>query len=401
MRRADVVIGAQYGDEGKGLLVDRLVAESGAGALVVRFNGGAQAGHTVRTPEGLRHVHSHFGAGTPLGAPTFLSRRFVASPLHHAREAAVLSALGLSPTLLVDARAPVTTPYDMMLNRAAEAARGRARHGSVGAGFGETLERGLDPAHALTVADLADADRLVDRLRAIRDRWVPARAAILGLPAGAVPEAAGEALVERFAQDAAAFLAAVEVVGPGFLAGWRGATVFEGAQGLLLDQDRGAFPHVTRSNTGLRNALELAAEAGIGRLDAVYATRAYVTRHGAGPLAHETPAAPYAGVSDPTNVPNPHQGSLRFGWLDLPALGRAVRDDLSDARGAGVDVRHRVAVTCLDQVGAAARLADGSHVRPDDLPALAARACGAGGALGSWGPTRDHVRGAGPARLAA
>jgi adenylosuccinate synthase len=106
-------------------------------------------------------------------------------------------------------------------------------------------------------------------------------------------------------------------------------------------------------------------------------------------------------VSDATNVPNPHQGSLRFGWLDLPALGAVVRADLSDARGSGVAVRHRVAVTCLDQVGPAARLADGATVPPADLPALAALACGADGALGSWGPTRDDVLRSGRTRLAA
>jgi len=84
MNEANVVIGANYGDEGKGAAVDRLATEAGAQCLVVRFNGGAQAGHTVETPDGRRHVFSHFGAGSFAGARTFLSRFFVSNPIHRA-----------------------------------------------------------------------------------------------------------------------------------------------------------------------------------------------------------------------------------------------------------------------------------------------------------------------------
>jgi len=96
--------------------------------------------------------------------------------------------------------------------------------------------------------------------------------------------------------------------------------VFEGAQGLLLDQDRGAFPYVTRSHTGIRNALDVAAEAGIDAVDATYVSRAYLTRHGAGPLSRELPGKPYPGIQDSTNVPNEFQGTLRFAHLDLDLL---------------------------------------------------------------------------------
>lgn len=78
--RARAVIGASFGDEGKGLVTDYLCAIQGAG-IVVRFNGGAQAGHTVVTPDGLRHVHHHFGSGTLWGTPTFLSQFFIVNPI--------------------------------------------------------------------------------------------------------------------------------------------------------------------------------------------------------------------------------------------------------------------------------------------------------------------------------
>jgi adenylosuccinate synthase len=102
----------------------------------------------------------------------------------------------------------------------------------------------------------------------------------------------------------------------------------------------------------LRNVLTLAAELGLERLDVSYVTRAYLTRHGAGPLPHEVVNPPYPGIHDATNVPNAYQGSLRFGWLDLNLLQRAIAEDLSDARHfPQFTVSARLAITCLDQLG--------------------------------------------------
>lgn len=128
--------------------------------------------------------------------------------------------------------------------------------------------------------------------------------------------------------------------------------LFEGAQGLLLDQDRGFFPHVTRSNTGLRNALALAAELDLTELEVTYVTRPYTTRHGAGPLPHELPEKPYPGIVDATNLPNDWQGVSRFGWLDLSVLKDAIVRDLQEVRRLpGLTAKPRLAVTCLDQIG--------------------------------------------------
>jgi adenylosuccinate synthase len=394
MERAKVVIGAGYGDEGKGLLTDRLAAGAGPDAVVVRFNGGAQAGHTVVTPDGRRHVFSHVGSGAFAGAATVLSRFFVASPILYRRELAALAALGVTPRVSVDPRAPVTTPWDMMVNQAIEAARGRARHGSCGIGFGETIERNLDPAAALTAGDLADRDRLAATLRVIRSDYLPRRLAALGL-SGQAPALHGlamsEDLLANYLADVEAFLAAVTIDRDG-LARAR-TVVFEGAQGLMLDQDRGAFPHVTRSNTGLRNVVALAQEAGIGALDVTYATRAYVTRHGAGPLAHELDGLPAAGVHDATNMPNAWQGSLRFGWLDLDVLRQAIAADLSDAPPT-MTVCPALAVTCVDQVGGRITWAEGGRRHtgtPDALLSAAAGAVGATSLLAGTGPTRRDV----------
>jgi adenylosuccinate synthase len=349
-RSATVIIGANFGDEGKGLAVDAMI-DCNPDAAVIRFNGGAQAGHTVVSPDGRRHVFSHFGAGSFKGAATFLSRFFVVQPQVFALESAELAAIGLRPFVYIDPDAQVTTPFDVFINRWVEETRAGARHGSVGVGFGETLER-AGRGHPLTVRDLGDDRTIMEILSRIRDAWLPVRLASLGVPFTAERRnaAADPAVVRRYVAKIdvlrnSATPAPIDAV----LA--RANLVFEGAQGLLLDMDRGLkFPYVTRSNTGLRNVLALAADAGIENLDVIYMTRAYLTRHGAGPLPNEVPRLAFADVVDPTNLPNPWQGALRFAPLNLDLLRATIADDLSEAAAAGIKVDAGVGVTCVDQV---------------------------------------------------
>lgn len=352
-RTAQVVIGAQFGDEGKGRMIDYYAAQVGGEGLVIRFNGGAQAGHTVVTPEGIRHVFSHVGSGAFVGAATFLSRFFVSHPMLFLKEIESLATKGVSPEVYVDPRSPVTTPYDIMINQIAERERGADRHGSCGIGFGETIERNLMPAYALTVADLADRARLVAKLDEIRREYAPGRLARLGF-AGSFKNSAdlflSDAILEHFVDDTERFLQLATVVD--LKTATRGRhLLFEGAQGLLLDQDRGFFPYVTRSNTGLRNVLALATELELTELEVTYVTRPYTTRHGAGPLPHEVPEKPYPNIVDTTNIPNDWQGALRFGWLDLDVLRDAIAGDLVETKQLmNLSIQKRLAVTCLDQV---------------------------------------------------
>ncbi|KGM36056.1 adenylosuccinate synthetase [Inquilinus limosus] len=357
--KAYAVIGAGFGDEGKGLVTDHLVARLGADTLVVRFNGGAQAGHTVTLPDGRRHVFSHFGSGSLLGAPTFLSRFFIANPTLFAAERQRLTALSIAPAVLIDPRCVVTTPYDMVLNQAMERPRSGSRHGSCGVGIGETVERSLHPGFRLTVADLADEARVRNRLEAIRRNWVPARLATLRqvMPAadlGADREVAAflasDLVVERTMADIAEFLRHVSVAAePPGLSGR--PLVLEGAQGLLLDQDLGWFPHVTRSHTGLRNVAALARDWRLRSIEPIYVSRVYATRHGAGPLPHETAGIPGLRFEDRTNVPHPYQGAIRLAPLDLDLVADVVRRDrLLASLPSGVAVTPRLVVTCVDQL---------------------------------------------------
>lgn len=266
MPEMSAVIGANYGDEGKGLVTDYL---SGGGTLVVRFNGGAQAGHTVVAPDGCRHVFHHFGAGTLRGAATFLSRYFILNPILFGRERRELEGKGVRPRVMLDGCSPITTPYDMMLNRAAERARGSGRHGSCGLGIDETLQRHARRVFRLCLNDVLPSgggwtrrceEALREALRRIRSDYVPRREATLGI-CGAVERQCDseEAIIGHYISDVAEMVGGCDVgcfEETLAVRRWSGV-IFEGAQGLRLDMESPDFPHVTHSKTGLANVMAL------------------------------------------------------------------------------------------------------------------------------------------------
>lgn len=325
--RARAVIGASFGDEGKGLVTDYLCATEGAG-MVVRFNGGAQAGHTVVTPDGRRHVFSHFGSGTFLGVPTFLSQFFTLNPLAYFKEVDALRALGVEPLAYAHPNCLVTTFADMIINQRLEDERGAARHGSVGLGINETWERSKLPNLKITMADLWNGMSLESRLTEICGKFAAFRTGR--------KIADAESMIAAFVHGCEQFAEAVHPLGIGQCID----PVFEGAQGLLLDQDnKEFFPHVTRSHTGMHNVRLLCAQAGIDDIDTYYVSRTYLTRHGAGPLPGEDRSLRY---DDDTNVPHPYQGSLRFAPLDTTAL---LARCAADSKG----VKHKLVLTHCDQ----------------------------------------------------
>ena len=398
LMRMQAVIGAAYGDEGKGRTVDALVAnalEDGLRPWVVRFNSGAQAGHTVVTPDGRRHVFHQVGSGALLGAPTYLGAEVVLNPWLLDAELDALANLGVTaPRLLADPRAPVTVPWDVMINQALEQARGGGRHGSCGVGFGETVGRSEEPAFALRGMDLTSATRVRDRLDAIQHEYVPRRLQEAGLPPDALAAwLDNTALIDRFVTDCLALGRRLEWCAPQVLADQH-ALVFEGAQGLRLDQDLGEFPYVTRSHTGLPGIARLAREAGLCKrcpLDAHYVTRAYRTRHGAGPLHDELPAPPAPHFMDSTNVPNPYQGALRFAHLDPDTLRLDIRRDLDRLTPTDVEVlavHPALEITCLDQMGSHALWSNGTSWLTADFAVATADAIGIPLAAEAWGPAR-------------
>ncbi len=291
------------------------------------------------------------------------------NPLVFWKEARELSALNITPVTAADPRCFVTTPYDMLINQAVEDARGDKRHGSVGVGFGETIERNTYAAFQLWKADLADADKIKAKLRLIRDQWMPTRCRQLGIKAlDKSDHRMSDDMLGKTVEACLAFERAVTTAGAEYLE--RKTLIFEGAQGLSLDMDSNNFPHVTRSNTGLKNIVPLAKGLGLS-LDVVYVTRPYLTKHGAGPLA--TQYNPDPPIIDETNTHHPYQGTLRFGRLDVGEMRDRICTDLKFWPSA----RESVALTCAD------------HVTPEQAADLRKRIGNV--RFTSTGPTRAHV----------
>ncbi|MDX6353579.1 MAG: adenylosuccinate synthase [Streptomyces sp.] len=331
-----LVVDLGFGDAGKGAVVDRLCRADRKVVAVVRFNGGAQAAHNVVTADGRHHTFAQFGAGTLGGVPTHLSRFMLVDPLALTAEADHLRSLGVPDPyalLSVDRRARLTTPYHAAANRQREQARGAARHGSCGMGVGETARYALaHPGDAPTAGDCASRARLLRGLRLLRDRLTDE----LG-PLAAPP-------VEVCADAYTAFARAVTLTDESALRRLvrQGPLVFEGAQGVLLDEWHGFHPYTTWSTTTFANAEELLLEAGSpdGALR-VGVVRTYTTRHGPGPLVTEDPSLD-ADLPEPHNGHGRWQGAFRIGHFDAVAHAYAV------AVCGGVDA---LAVTHLDAPG--------------------------------------------------
>lgn len=318
---ADVVVGLGFGDEGKGATVDALVAASGA-ERVVRFNGGQQAAHNV-VVGGRHHTFASFGSGSFSGVPTWVSGYCTVEPTAAAAERAALVRLGLAPVLHVDGACLVTTAAHVAANHAREAARGAARHGSTGTGFGETVAFGLAvPDDAPRAADLSRPVVFVAKAVAV------AEALVADGVLDATWASTGRVAAAARAQCEAA--AAFTVVDQDRLLDElrTGHTVFEGAQGFWLDESFGFQPHTTWSTTTPANARELARAAGIERVRTVGCTRTYATRHGAGPLPGED-ALPFR-PSEPHNGDDTFAGAFRTGAIDARLLRAAVDQTMAD-----------------------------------------------------------------------
>ncbi|MEZ0093356.1 adenylosuccinate synthetase [Streptacidiphilus sp. EB129] len=315
-----IVVDLGYGDAGKGTVVDHLCRSRDV-HTVVRFNGGAQAAHNVVTPGGRHHTFAQFGSGTLApgrhgrGVRTHLSRFMLVDLLALTAEAAWLrTALGVPDPLgglTVDRRALLTTPYHAAANRLRETARGGARHGSCGMGVGETAEYALrHPDDAPTVGDCASPTRLRAVLTRLRDRLT----ADLGLrvPPGPPPGEVADAY--------RAIGARLTLTGDDHLRRLlrQGRVVFEGAQGVLLDEWHGFHPYTTWSTTTFDNAETLLAEAGADARPALRlgVLRSYTTRHGPGPLVTEDRRLT---VPEPHNGSGAWQGGFRLGHFDAVA----------------------------------------------------------------------------------
>ncbi len=274
------VVGAQWGDEGKGKIVDWL---SNRADVVVRFQGGHNAGHTLVVGNQTYKL-ALLPSGVVQGKPSVIGNGVVVDPWHLLDEISRIEAQGvtITPDILILAdNAALILPIHGDLDKAREA-QSSQKIGTTGRGIGPAYEDKVG-RRAIRVADLADPEALVAKI----DRLLTHHNALrrgLGLP-DADPKALLDALVEiapkvlAYAQPAWRLLDAKVREGKRVL--------FEGAQGALLDVDHGTYPFVTSSNT---MAGQAAAGSGLGPRSVGYVlgiVKAYTTRVGEGPFPTE------------------------------------------------------------------------------------------------------------------
>lgn len=352
MSNYSIVIGGLWGDEGKGHMTDILCSEQ-KNTLNIRFNGGGQASHTVVTPDGKRYAFRHVGAGTFSGADTYLSEDFIVNPvLFDAERRTVYEKFGINVSEFVNSNAIVTTLWDMYINQVVEMMRGEDRHGSCGLGINETVERSKYDKYSITVSTLTDKEVLFSKLKRIEEEYVPFRLEEYELSVDTMPKEYRELFndkdnINMFMFYSKEFLSAINITDDSIINEYDNV-VFEGAQGLLLDQCSQFVPHVTSSNTGINNVMKVLKNLNFNNtVDVYYMCRCYATKHGAGYFPGETSINDYASVIDETNVPNDFQGSLRFGMLNLDLLADAINKDLTNLR---VNANINICITCMDQI---------------------------------------------------
>lgn len=351
MQHAQIVVGANYGDEGKGVCTDYL-AQDGA-EIVVRFNGGAQAAHTVHrlnnhTKEIERHVFGHFGSASLQHVPTYLGPKFVVNPIYFVKELKELQNLLYSPIVYMHPDCYVTTMFDMLVNRIIAK---RNNHGTCGAGFNETITRCHDKGVLLQVKDLYQHPE--EKIKNIQKFYLPARLHELGLSHQEIEKELYDKELDLMHDATCA--AIDEMLKYSWMRGIDSLknykkVLFEGAQGLLLDEKLGAFPHVTRSRTGIDNAMEIirAVSGNNVNVEVYYITRPYITRHGNGPLDWEEPMPEF--VVDETNIYNEFQGHLRYAPMVLDTFAKRINQDFDNHFYGFKSMTKNVIATCLDQM---------------------------------------------------
>ncbi len=314
--KSAVVVGAQWGDEGKGKIVDVL---SERFSVVARYAGGHNAGHTVIV-EGQKFILQLVPCGVLRpGCRGVIGNGVVLDPMAFLKETGRLRELGIDvdSRLYVSNRAQVILPYHRMIELAAESAPGRQKIGTTSRGIGPAYEDKM-ARNGLRVVDLLNADLLKTHIENACGEKNAIAHALFGTepldPAQMYDEYARAAeQIRPFVRDTAQLLN--QALRDGH------SVMFEGAQGTLLDIDHGTYPFVTSSSASAGGA-SIGTGVGPTRIGTVIGvTKAYVTRVGEGPFPTEI----HDGSADELRARGMEYGAVtgrprRCGWLDLPLL---------------------------------------------------------------------------------
>ncbi|WCF27776.1 adenylosuccinate synthase [Xylella fastidiosa] len=320
MGQSVVVLGAQWGDEGKGKIVDLLTEEIGA---VVRFQGGHNAGHTLVINAKKTVLHLIPSGILRNGVLCLIGNGVVISPAALRKEIEELEDTGLEirSRLKISPAASLIMEYHIALDQAREKAAGGRAIGTTGRGIGPAYEDKVG-RRGIRVADLHYPDQLAEKLRAALDYHNFVLTRYFGVDGMDFQRIYDEMLVfaeyvEPMKSDVAGILHDLRKQGKRVL--------FEGAQGTLLDIDHGTYPYVTSSSTTVGGALS---GAGVGVQDIDYVlgiAKAYATRVGGGPFPTELDDKIGQGIRDRGVEYGASTGRpRRCGWMDIVALKRAV-----------------------------------------------------------------------------
>ena len=336
-KKVFIVVDLGFGDSGKGTIVDGLTRRYDA-TTIVRFNGGAQAGHNVVTPDGRHHTFSQFGSGTFVpGTKTHLSRFMLVEPYGMMKEEEHLQQVGVMDAFArttVDKDALIITPYHIAMNRLRELARGNDRHGSCGIGVGETMaDYTTFGSSVLFAGDLSNPQKATAKLHFIRDhKRYELKTLRSALPVCEETENQlsmidDPVFIDIFVEKYQSFLEKAQIVDSFYLRTLldEGTVIFEGAQGVLLDEWYGFHPYTTWSTTTFQNAEQLLHEQSYrGKVTKIGVVRAYATRHGAGPFVTED-AELTESIQDMHNS-SAHvwQSTFRVGYFDTVAIRYAL-----------------------------------------------------------------------------
>ncbi len=311
-----VIVGAQWGDEGKGKIVDVLSENF---AVVARYAGGHNAGHTVII-NGKKFVLQLVPCGVlRAGCRSVIGNGVVLDPIAFLKEVAGLRENGVpvDGSLFVSNRAHVILPYHRMIELASENAPGRVKIGTTSRGIGPAYEDKMG-RRGLRVADLLDLTLLKTHIEnACREKNMIAHALFNSEPLDAdkmyEEYAAASARIAPFVCDASALLNKAIANGE--------SVMFEGAQGTMLDIDHGTYPFVTSSSATSGGAVTGTGVAPTAITTVIGVTKAYCTRVGGGPFPSEILDA----TGDQLRARGNEYGAVtgrprRCGWLDLPLL---------------------------------------------------------------------------------
>ena len=322
-----VVVGTQWGDEGKGKIVDWLTDHAQG---VVRFQGGHNAGHTL-VINGRKTALQLVPSGVMReGVACYIGNGVVVDPAHLLTEIARIEALGIDvrSRLFMSESCPLILPLHVEIDRAREARReshGGGKIGTTGKGIGPAYEDKV-ARRALRVQDLKHPARFEAKLKDLLELHNAELTSVLGAAALELQPMLDQAL--GAAEQLRPMMADVGYML--FNAHQQGANLlFEGAQGTLLDIDHGTYPFVTSSNCVAGNA---AAGSGVGPGLLHYVlgiTKAYTTRVGSGPFPTELDIAAPDGVGHHLSTVGQERGTVtgrarRCGWLDAAALKRSI-----------------------------------------------------------------------------